>query len=211
VGCGATVARGEMAAHIAGALAQHLCALAKVGQPQSRAVRWGCLAAACARPSCPVVLATAGVRCRHARSDADGGRAAQGSRGSAQRERGPAQRADRASSHSAGACRRRGSSGQASCCGGVCECSRSKRSPRWRPFACLPARPATSAAAQRACGHSGSCSAAPTRDPHRPAGRRSRMRAHMCEGREGMRMHVPALTWGAVLLRPFASLLRCAG
>jgi len=74
-GCGATVARGELGAHMAGALAQHRCALAKVGQPLSCALRWGCLAAAWARPSCPVVLVTAGARCQHARSDADGGRA----------------------------------------------------------------------------------------------------------------------------------------
>jgi len=74
-GCGATVARGEMGTHIAGALAQRLCALAKVGQPLSRAVRRGCLAAACALPSRPVVLAMAGARCRHACSHADGGRA----------------------------------------------------------------------------------------------------------------------------------------
>jgi len=50
-GVACTVAKGEMAAYIAGALAQHRCALAKVGQPLSRALRWGCLAAACARPS----------------------------------------------------------------------------------------------------------------------------------------------------------------
>jgi len=40
-GCGATVARSEMAAHIAGALAQHLCALAKVTLPACLGtVRW---------------------------------------------------------------------------------------------------------------------------------------------------------------------------
>jgi len=75
----------------------------------------------------------------------------------------------------------------------------------------LPARPAASAAAQRASRHSGSCSADPTRDAHRPAGRRSCPRAHLCEGREGTRICAPALTCDAILLCPFASLLRWAG
>jgi len=61
-----------------------------------------------------------------------------------------------------GACSR----DRASCCDWTGECSRSKRSPRWRRCACPPACPT---AVQHACGQSGSYSA-PTRDPHRPAG-----------------------------------------
>jgi len=68
----------------------------------------------------------------------------------------------------------------------------------------------TAADVQRACRHSGSRPAAPTRDPHRPAGRWSRLRAHPCKGREGMRLHVPVLTCDVILLHLFAS-LRCAG